>query len=50
MMGVHLQTWVDGSVAAPALDARAGDALLLRFDYTSGASPFTVLETTLTIP
>ena len=48
--GFHLQPWLDGDVQAPALAAQAGDGLVLRIDYVSGTGPFTVIETSLTIP
>ncbi|HZS35543.1 MAG TPA: hypothetical protein VFF06_01890 [Polyangia bacterium] len=47
---LHLAPWLDGTVTLPALDARAGDGLVLRIAYVSGSSAFTVIETSLTIP
>lgn len=46
----HLQPYLDGNLAAPAIPAQPGDALLLHITYVSGAAGFTVLETRLTIP
>jgi len=45
--GAHLATWIDGTLTLPAVTA---DSLVLVVDYASGSSPFTVIETTLTIP
>jgi hypothetical protein len=46
----HLQPWVQGNICGTALAASAGDALVLELTYISGSSPFTVLQTHLTIP
>lgn len=48
--GFHLEPWVQGNICGQAVAASAGDALVLKFTYTSGSKPFTVLETHLTIP
>jgi hypothetical protein len=45
--GAHLATWIDGTLTLPAESA---DAIVLVIHYTSGSSPFTVIETSLTIP
>lgn len=48
--GLHIQPWLQGTVCLGALDAVAGDGLVLRASLPSGTSDFILLETSLDIP
>lgn len=48
--GFHLQAWIDAIVCAPAVQAEAGEGLVLRIEYLSGAKDFSVVETQFTVP
>jgi hypothetical protein len=44
------QPWIRGTIRLPAIDGGSGDGLVLRIRYVSGGAPFSILETSMTIP
>jgi hypothetical protein len=46
----HLQSFLQGTICAPAITPQPGDGVVVRLTYASGASDFAVIETHLSAP